>query len=198
MKDVNKRNNPKIIEDHYTSLWKLLLPTDDLLLDKKHKLLQLSTRIFRRFQQRSVELIRLLHFLDQESSTKNVSRDEIRKYVISDFFLELSDLMPRIRVFQETIELLEATEESFRGRSLRASVTDEEYSERAKEFGKMFSKIRQCGKAINVSFYLFSLTTFITWMGQPSNLWLSQEAEFLAAVERDEIHMNKQEQLDLS
>ena len=161
MKDVNKRNNPKIIEDHYTSLWKLLLPTDDLLLDKKHKLLQLSTRIFRRFQQRSVELIRLLHFLDQESSTKNVSRDEIRKYVISDFFLELSDLMPRIRVFQETIELLEATEESFRGRSLRASVTDEEYSERAKEFGKMFSKIRQCGKAINVSFYLFSLTTFI-------------------------------------
>ena len=104
MNDVNKRKNLKVIEAHYASLWKLLLPTDNRLLDKKLKLLQLSTQIFRRFQQRSVELIRLLHFLDQESSTQGVpsdARDEVRMYVISNaFFKEFSTCRVKLESFR--------------------------------------------------------------------------------------------------
>jgi len=162
--DTNKRNDLKALEEEHAKLRESLLsnvPTSsERLLDETLQLLRLSAQIFRRFQQRSVALIRLLDLLDRKSLTQNapVGRDEVRK------------------AFQKTFELLKATEEKFRGRSLRASLTDREYDERATAFEQVFSDLRQCSKLVD-----------------PSTSWISKEVNFLAAVELDETHMKERE-----
>jgi endonuclease III-like uncharacterized protein len=84
--DKSKRNNLRAFEDEYARLRRLLLsnlPKSIDLVDETLQLLRLSAKIFRRFQQRSVALIKLLRFLDQESSTKGMdTRDEVRKQVM--------------------------------------------------------------------------------------------------------------------
>jgi hypothetical protein len=83
LNDKSKWNDLNAIEVEYAHLRKLLLsdlPSSDPLVDETLRLLRLSAQISRRFQQRSVALIRLLYYLDRESSTAPSSaRDEVRK-----------------------------------------------------------------------------------------------------------------------
>jgi hypothetical protein len=89
----------------------------------------------------------------------------------------------------------------FRGRSLRASVTDEEYNERATAFEKVFSHLRQCSKLLDVSPAdrddILIRLIIICLLEQPSNSWILKEADFFAAVELDETHMQEQERFHL-